>query len=1094
MLPSPSFRLVSNAALLFATAGALAADRVKLTPEKWSADINVPDPVACSVDDQGRVFVTSTTRRKIADLDIREWTPWIPNDQSFTSVEEKAAFYHDALAPGKKPPGPLTDLNRDGSLDWRDLTVPTERIYRLTDSNSDGKADQITTFAEGFQTEVTGIAAGVLAFNGSVYSTIAPDLWRLVDKDGDGKSDERESVAHGFGIHIAYAGHDMHGLRVGPDGRIYWTIGDKGVNVTSREGRKFYHPNEGCVLRMEPDGSNFEVFAHGLRNVQEIDFNELGDLFGVDNDADKPGEKERLVFIAEQSDSGWRCGYQFMGSAYNPWMNEGRWQPTHPAQPLFITPPLANSHDGPSGFAFNPGTALAPAWRGWFFLDQFPSGKMNALRLEPDGATWKLAEDVPISSGIMGIGMSWGPEGKLYFVDWAGGYPLKQKGAVWTLDAAEADRDPLRAEVQARLREGFEKLTPEALRSLLGHADVRLRKGGQFELVKRGAWDALLATARDGKAPQLARLHAVWGLGQGLRRGKWNAPDSLAALCKDSDAEVRAQTVKILGEGTLAESVIALLADENPRVVLQAALACGRQKSSAATKPLREAVTKHADSDAWLRHAFVTGLAGCATSRELAAASRGIDRTVRLASLLALARQRDPAVADFLADADPRLAAEAAIAIHDDLGIPAALPKLAAWLADAPEASTEAALRRAVNANFRLGTAEAAERVVTFSLGKIGTESTRAEALSLLTLWLDPPKLDRTDGRFRTPEERQSPSLQPHADALLSLEPSSLRALAIELLVKLKLKVPGDKAAVLVSDAKVPADIRLEALRLVASQDASSPQLASLIDGWLAAAPGREPASLRSEALRMIAPRSPERALTAARAFLSSSQPIEQQTAWFVIGALANVEADTVIADTLATAKPSPALLDLLDAAAARAPKSPAVAAALERFEKDRASATDALATFTECLEGGDAKAGREIVLTGVAANCVACHVFEGAAGSNVGPSLTGIASRVDRRYLLESLVAPGAKIAKGFGMVSVTKKSGDAIAGTLLDDKNGTLRVRLPDGLEVSVAPAEIATQTAPISVMPPMGAILTKRQLRDVVAYLATPTPKAK
>ena len=70
----------------------------------------------------------------------------------------------------------------------------------------------------------------------------------------------------------------MHGLRVGPDGRIYWTIGDKGVNVTSREGRKFFYPNEGCVLRCEPDGSNFEVFAHGLRNVQETDFNELGDL------------------------------------------------------------------------------------------------------------------------------------------------------------------------------------------------------------------------------------------------------------------------------------------------------------------------------------------------------------------------------------------------------------------------------------------------------------------------------------------------------------------------------------------------------------------------------------------------------------------------------------------------------------------------------------------------------------------------------------------------------------------------------------------------------------------------------------------------
>ena len=751
MLPSRQTAFAVLAFSLFATAPSPAANRPKLTAQKWSAEINVPDPVACSVDDLGRVFITSTTRRKVGDLDIREWTSWIPDDQSLTSVEEKSAFFRSALAPGKKPPGPLKDANHDGSIDWRDLTVPTERIYRLTDSNADGKADQITTFAENFQTEVTGIAAGVLAFNGSVYSTIAPDLWRLADKDDDGKSDERESVAHGFGVHIAYAGHDMHGLRIGPDGRIYWTIGDKGVNVTSREGRQFFYPNEGCVLRCEPDGSNFEVFAHGLRNVQETDFNELGDLFGVDNDADKLGEKERLVFIAEQSDSGWRCGFQFMGGAWNPWVNEGRWQPSHARQPLFITPPIANSHDGPSGFVFNPGTALAPAWRGWFFLDQFPSGKMNALKLEADGATWKLAEDVPISSGIMGIGMSWGPEGKLYFVDWAGGYPLKQKGAVWTLDAPEADRDPLRAEVQQRLRDGFTALAPEALRTLLGHDDVRLRKGAQFELVKRGAWDALLATAQDRKAPQLARLHAIWGLGQGLRRAKWNAPDAIAQLCLSADAEVRAQMAKIIGEGPGNPIVASMIDDENPRVRFHAALASARLKLPDAVGPLLKAAREHGDGDPWLRHALVTGLARCAKSELLAAAAREPDPAIRQACLLALARNRDAAVADFLNDSDSSLAAEAAIAIHDDLGIPDALPQLAAWLTTAPESSTEAALRRAVNANFRLGTPACAGRVVTFALGKNGPESTRAEALALLALWLDPPKLDRVDGRFRAP-------------------------------------------------------------------------------------------------------------------------------------------------------------------------------------------------------------------------------------------------------------------------------------------------------------------------------------------------------
>lgn len=214
----------------------------ELVLHKWSGDLNVPDPVAAAVDPQGRVYIAATTRRKVGDLDIREHRMWTAADVRLDSVEAKRRFYRETLAPGNTPRarGGLDDHNQDGSIDWQDLTHHTERIYQLRDTDGDGTADQMTVFAEGFNTEVTGIAAGVMWHDGWVYATIAPDVWRLKDTDDDGVADIREIVATGFGIHIAYAGHDMHGLTVGPDGRIYWSIGDKGSNVTSREGKQFY--------------------------------------------------------------------------------------------------------------------------------------------------------------------------------------------------------------------------------------------------------------------------------------------------------------------------------------------------------------------------------------------------------------------------------------------------------------------------------------------------------------------------------------------------------------------------------------------------------------------------------------------------------------------------------------------------------------------------------------------------------------------------------------------------------------------------------------------------------------------------------------
>ncbi|MFO0907538.1 MAG: hypothetical protein U0794_04120 [Isosphaeraceae bacterium] len=85
---------------------------------------------------------------------------------------------------------------------------------------------------------------------------------------------------------------------------------------------------------------------------------------------------------------------------------------------------------------------------------------------------------------------------------------------------------------------------------------------------------------------------------------------------------------------------------------------------------------ENADRDPYLRHAGVMGLLGSKAMEAVAAHAGDPSPSVRLAVLLVERRMADPRVAEFLDDADPRLAAEAARAIND-VPIEAAMPRLA---------------------------------------------------------------------------------------------------------------------------------------------------------------------------------------------------------------------------------------------------------------------------------------------------------------------------------------------------------------------------------------------------------------------------------
>ncbi|HYP18338.1 MAG TPA: PVC-type heme-binding CxxCH protein, partial [Opitutus sp.] len=547
--------------------GEQALERMKLPPglkaSLWAAEPMLANPVAFNFDEQGRIFVAETYRYRTSVLDIRDYLWMLEDDLATRTIEDRSRIIRERL----------------GAEGEKELSIESELLRVLEDRDGDGKADHSAIYAGGFNTPLDGIASGVLARRGEVWFTNIPSLWKFTGRD---KAETREELSRGYGVRFNYTGHDLHGLVWGPDGKIYFSCGDRGTHVPTKEGGAVSVPDTGAVFRCNPDGSELELFATGLRNPQSLIFTENGDLLTGDNDSDQ-GDEERLVHVVEGGDSGWRIGYQFapLGNA-GPWNREKMWHPRHEQQAAFLLPPICNIEDGPSGVAYYPGTGLNADYAGSIFITHFkgsiPRSGIFSYKVKPDGASYAIADAKPFLTAALPTDVRFGPDGRLYYSDWAEGWPKSQRGRIYAMfDPARVD-DPLVKETQALIGSDYTKKTPEELIRLLGHADWRVRLEAQYTLAERGAESiAALAAVLKPAAPGYAGLHAVWALGQ-IGRKSPEAAAAVRPLLTHADAEVRAQAAKVLGDLRVADAfdgLVAALADPAARVRFFAAQGLG---------------------------------------------------------------------------------------------------------------------------------------------------------------------------------------------------------------------------------------------------------------------------------------------------------------------------------------------------------------------------------------------------------------------------------------------------------------------------------------------------------------------------------------
>ena len=1070
-----------------------------LRVDVWAAEPLLANPVAFAFDDKGRAFVAETYRRRTSVPDIRKHETLTLENLALRTVEDRLEFLKVKFptSAARKPDTTLTDFDGNGTFDFRDWGIEAERVKLLTDTKGAGVADTATVYATVPSSPVTGLGAGVAVRGGVVFHTVAPDLWRY-DGEQTGASTQQKSLLHGFAVHVAFGGHDMHGVKFGPDGKVYWTIADCGARVTTLEGPVLDNPDSGAVFRSDLDGRNAELVAIGLRNPQSLAFNDLGDLFTGDNNADG-GDKARWTHIVDGADYGWRIGWQFLKAPMllGAWNSEGMWHLDVAETHATILPPVALIGHGPAGIAWYPGTGLPEKYRDHFFYADFPGG-VRAFTIQSRGASYTAENPGDILQdnqaknmtgkllwGLFPSDVQFGVDGGVYVLDWIQGWEKTGKGRIYRVHDPVVDASAIVQETKALLAAGFDERPAVELLKLLAHADQRVRLGAQFALVAKGDV-AVLAQAAAGEGPLLGRLHGAWGLGQ-LAPTSVPAAEALLPLLSAAVAEVRAQAAKVVGSAGLkavAPRLVKLLADPAPRVRFFAAQSLARLPAEDAVPALFKLLHETAGSDPFIRHAAVVALARQADTATLAAKAKDPSEFVRLGALLALRRQASPEVARFLADPQPRNVAEAARAIHDG-PILAALPQLAAL---GLHADDEPVTRRVANANYLVGDAASAQRLATAAANAQAPAAIRLEAIASLAEWNQRFYRNRVTGLFHPlPATREAgaalAATAPVLPALLQDADETTRIAAADLAGALKATTAEPALLSLLADAKNTGKTRAAALR--ALDAIGSAKLADAVRAALTSAD-----KTFVETARQLAGRaSPQLAVEVNAAVLGKGSIREQQEALATIAQQAVPEADKVLLaqfDALAAGKlPRGVWLDLFEAAGQR--DSAELKARLAA--RTAQAANDPKAKWSECVEGGDAKIGKAIFAEKAEAACMRCHKVKGV-GGDVGPELAGIGKTKDRAYLLQAIVDPNAVIAPGFENVLLTLTDGKMVVGLLNKDDGTELTIISPaDGKREKVRKDLVKERTSVPSAMPPgLGEVLGARALRDMVEYLST------
>ena len=461
------------------------------------------------------------------------------------------------------------------------------REGRILCRHADGR---LTVYAEGLHA-----VFGMQYLEGRLYVLHNPRFSVFADRGDHGEP--LDDLIHSTNPEpwaLDWNDHVPANFRLGLDGYFYVATGDKGLfQARGSDGREL--SMRGGVFRIRPDGTGLEAFSHGVRNILDVARTDEDDLFTYDN-TDEHQWMSRIAHMVDGGFYGWP--HEFI-----PRRDHALWC-------------LADLGGGAAtGALVDDGGAWPPELAGQLYLADFGKRQVLRVRLERDGATFRLAEredlipDPPADFRPVGLCQTADGTG-LLVCDWQhrdSKAPVTV-GRLWLLtpDGARAPERP-GWWVDAASGRPF-TASEEALLAALDHPSRAVRDTAQRELSRRpSAGPALQSTLKNEAAPWRARIHALWALTAAGEAG----PDGLTtvvAAVASPDARVARQALRALGERAAAPAppeVLKAVEDPDPTRRFRAATALGRIADPRAIPALRERL---GDADDWVRFAAFTAI------------------------------------------------------------------------------------------------------------------------------------------------------------------------------------------------------------------------------------------------------------------------------------------------------------------------------------------------------------------------------------------------------------------------------------------------------------------------------------------------------